>query len=425
MKRRIQTSLWTLALLLTASLALPSTAHAAFLLIQEVSAESTAQAGAQTAAAGRPSTQYHNASNLSFIPGLHFEAAFGVYTADTSFTDTQGNTTEVELQPEFAPHFYASAKVLDWLAIGFAAFPNYGISLKWPDQWEGEHLVVRNFVESFTLNPNLSFGPFAGFAIAVGFDATWSAITLSRVLTLGAAPIGEEDVSNRMEMKGDGWGFGGNAGLSYQPTDWVRLGLGYRSTFDLTFDGTMDFDVTSPWAWRFPDQDFSLRIATPHQVNFGARFWPIPNLSVELDAWYFSWSLYTTRSVDLSDKGLYLGPDKIRYDDTTPQDLRDGFQIGLGMEYAFIEHFVMRAGIAFDSNVEPDKAVDPLQPDGHRIKFAAGFGTEWYGFYADVAYSFGYIIPHDVDNGAPLHGHYDTFKHVAVLSIGYTFDPFQ
>lgn len=401
--------------------AAPKDAEAVFLLLQEISAESVGQANMLTAYGQRPSSQYQNPSNLSFIDeDLSFEFAFTMYIPIAKYTSPEGDSVDGEVAPEYAPHLYAGYRPTDWLAIGIAAFPNYGIITQWADDWEGSYVAIKNNVKTFTVNPNISFGPFKGFAISAGFSATWSYINTSRTFTLGMLPDGD-DATNKMKMIGRGWCFGGNAGVSYQPVDWVRLGLSYRSAFTLKFDGGIDFDVADPWAWRFNDQDFKLRINAPHQVAFGTRFWPMENLSVELDAWYFSWSTHKSRDVEM-EEGVYIAPEDKMVVDSAPQNLKDGFLIGVGAEYWFVENFAARIGLSYSSNVQPDEAVDPVQPDGQRVNMAAGFGFGWKGLHVDLAYMLGYIIPHEVGEKSALPGKYENLKHVLSFSIGYQFD---
>jgi len=415
--------LLTFAMACTLLILSATNAHAVFLLLQEVSAESVGQANMLTAYGQRPSSQYHNSSNLSFIDeDFTAEIAFTMYIPIATYTNPSNVSTTADVEPEYAPHVYLSFKPTEWMAIGLAAFPNYGIITRWPDNWEGEYVVKRNSVKSFTVNPNISFGPFKGFAISAGFDATWSAISTTRVFTLGMVPDGD-DGDGSFKMAGQGWAFGGNAGLSYQPADWVRMGLGYRSKFKLAFEGSMDFDVSEPWEWRFPDQDFDLGINVPHQVSFGARFWPMENLSVEIDAWYFSWSVHESRDINM-EEGVYEAPDKTRMVDAAPQNLKDGFLIGVGSEYWFHENVCARLGISYSSNVQPDEAVDPVQPDGHRINIGVGFGYKWKGLNVDLAYLLGYIVPHDVSVPSAMPGEYENLKHVLSFSIGYQFDIF-
>ena len=405
---------------------LASPAWAGFLMVQDVSGESVGQANALTASGQRPSSQYHNAANISFIEGQALELGLTVYIADSTYENPQGVKTSTNVKPEYGPHLFTSFKINDILSLGLAVFPNYGIKLSWPEQWEGSHIAIRNEIKSMTVNPNISFTPCKNLHLAGGFDVIWASILTTRSLTLGVVPSGQEQAENQMRLEGSGWGFGGNFGIAYQPVDWARVGLGYRSTYDLKLDGKMSFDVSSPWAWRFQEQNYDFRIQAPHQLSLGARFWPHERVSLELDLWYFSWSLYETRQVDF-EYGLYEGPEERRMAEIVEQDLSDGLQVALGVEGWATDNFVARLGVSYDSDVQPDKAVDPLQPDSQRLNVGIGFGGQWNSVandivYVDVAYMFSYMIPHELSTEAPLPGTFHTFRHVATLSLGYHFD---
>jgi long-chain fatty acid transport protein len=330
-----------------------------------------------------------------------------------------GAKTDSKFTATVAPHIFASMPATDWLTFGIAIFPNYGIVLNWPDDWEGNMYVIDNKLESLTFNPNISFGPFSGFSIAVGIDVIWSRFSLSRALPLGYIDQ-SDDATNTMRLQGDDLGFGGNVGLSYQPVTWVRLGLGYRSGYDMSISGDIHFDVSRSFEWRFPDQTFQMVINIPHQVSFGARFWPHEILSLEVDAYYFSWSQYKERRVDLSE-GVYEGPGVARTVDRTDLNMDDNFMVAIGAELDPIEHLVLRLGVGYDSCSAPESATDAIQPDSHRINIGTSIGTEWSGFYTDLAYMLTYMIPRTLSSTATMPGSFDTMKHALILSFGYHF----
>ena len=410
-------------LTLVVCLSLP--ARASYLLLQEVSAVATGQASALVAGGGHPDSQYHNASNLSFMDGLDLQLALTVYLPQSSYESPTGEVTDGKLSPIAGPSFFAGYKALDWLAVGLAAFPNFGKILEWPEGWEGAYVVEKNTVMTFTINPNVSFGPFKGFAVAAGFDATWGHLSFTRALTTGGLPDDEAGTPNTLTIGAESWSYSGNFGVSYQPAPWVRIGASYRMAYDTNLKGRADFDVTEPWAWRFPDQDVHLTINMPHQANLGARFWPREDLSLELDLWYMGWSVYEEQRLVFEEGGIYEGPGKTREVDVTRQNLSDGMVAALGLSWDITPNYVLRGGLNYDMCVVPDLSVTPNQPDGHRISASVGFGVAFSGFYADVAYKFGYIIPRDVRDveGVAMGGTFRTYKHSFSLGVGYHFDP--
>ncbi len=407
---------------------IPASAFANAFFIQEMSGDGMAQGGAVIAAGTKPSNVFQNAANLSFIEGLHFEAVSTIYIPTGYFEDPQGNRTNIVDDPIVTPHFFASFKINDWLAVGMAEFIDFGLEIKWPKGWYGDHIVRQAGLSSVTLNPNISFGPFKGFAVAVGFDAKYGQISIKRGLTSGSDFYGTDPLDNQLHLLGDTWGFGANIGVMYQPAKWVRMGASYRSGIKMKLDnGKADFDVSPSIAWMFPDQNFKSELTLPHLVNAGARFWILDNLSLELDVWGTLWSSYNKLTFKF-EEGLKQdrNPENNIYEQTETKHYRDFIQVRLGGEWWFHEHFAMRLGIMLDGDVTDEKYLDPMLPDGHRINSCIGFGTEWYGFYADVAYMLVYLLPRDLTGveSNPLPGKYTMATHDVTISIGYHFDPF-
>jgi len=389
--------------------------------IQEMSAAGLGQAMALVAEGGRPTSQYQNAANLSFMDGLWLEASATLYMFDGQFENLQGDVTKIVTPTQVVPSFFASYRINDWLAVGLAEFTAFGLSMEWPEDWEGRHLAIRSAMQTFTINPNISFGPFKGFAIAAGFNAMYGSFSIKRALTLGMNPPGDT-ASNTVELGASAWGFGGNVGLMYQPADWVRIGLAYRSGIKIKADdGKMDYDVSQAFASRFPDQKFKAEIDLPHIVMGGVRFWPMKELSIEFDVQWVQWSSYDELRFELS-KGLVLGPNARQMTLVEKKDYHDAVQLRLGMEYKFYKDMLaLRLGFLWDQNPVPDKSVDPMLPDTQRLMPCIAFGGIWKGIYLDVGYMPVFALPRKAkyEDGAPLAGNYTSITHDVTLTLGY------
>lgn len=389
--------------------------------IQEMSAAMMAQGGAVVAAGGRPANQFQNAANLSFLNGLHVEFSGTTYVIKGSHESTTGGVTRPSTPPLFVPYVFASYRVNDWLAVGLSEFTAFGLKMQWPEDWEGRTLAIESALETFTINPNVSFGPFDGFAVAVGFDAMHGSFRILRGLNLGQ-PAPGDTARNTVDLRGRAWGFGANVGLMYQPADWVRIGVAYRSGIRISADdGTVDFDVGKAFSSRFPDQRFSGSLTLPHVVFAGARFWPRKDLSIELDVQWVQWSSYDTLRFELS-RGLVLGPGANQMVLEEQKAWNDAIQLRLGAEWMGLDdHLAVRAGFLWDQNPVPDATLDPSLPDTERLMPTIGVGTQWYGVYLDVAYMpvFGLKRTARTAAGAPLGGTYSTMTHDFTFTVGY------
>lgn len=393
--------------------------------IQEMSGSTTAQAGAMVAAGGKPTSQFQNAANLSFSDGLYVEFSGTTYLIAGAYENPAGQTTKGNTPAVFVPYLFASYRINDWLAVGLSEFTAFGLKNSWPKDWEGRTLAISSELQTFTINPNISFGPFKGFAIAVGFDAMHGSFKILRGLNLGQ-PAPGDTAANTVDLQGAAWGFGANVGLMYQPADWVRLGVSYRSGIKIQANsGTVDFDVGKVFASRFPDQHFKGSLTLPHVVFGGARFWPRKDLSLELDVQWVQWSSYNELNFEL-DKGLVLGPGAKQMALTERKAWKDAVQLRLGMEWVGLkDHLAIRAGFLWDQNPVPDNTIDPSLPDTQRLMPCIGIGTQWSGVYVDVAYMpvFGLKREAKAGSGAPLVGTYPLgVTHDVVFTIGYHWD---
>ena len=405
-------------------LLIAGTARANGFYIQEMSAAGMGQAGALVAAGGRPTSQFQNVANLSFSDGGHVEFSGTTYFIHGAVENPAGGVTNATTPTLFVPYFFGSYRVNEWLAIGLSEFTAFGLKMNWPSDWEGRTLAIESSLETFTLNPNISFGPFKGFAIGVGFSAMHGSFRIFRGLNLGQAAPGDT-AANTVDLRGAAWGFGANVGVMYQPVEWVRMGFAYRSGIKISADdGTVDFDVGKAFASRFPDQRFKGSLTLPHLIFAGVRFWPREDLSLELDVQWVQWSSYNKLRFELS-KGLVLGPGAKQMVLEETKGWKDAIQLRLGMEWVgFQKHLAVRLGFLWDQNPVPDQSLDPSLPDTERLMPCVGVGTQWAGFYVDVAYMpvFGLKRTATTGSGAPLAGTYTTMTHDFTFTVGYHWD---
>jgi len=416
-----------LALILTATaIIMPATAGANGFYIQEMTASGLGQANATIAAGAGPANQYTNAANLVYSKGFWIEGALTIFNPVGYFeNNATGVQTRFSDAPQPVPAVFASYKINDWLAVGIAEFTNFGLAINWPADWEGAHKVISSSMQTFTINPNIAFGPFKGFSIALGFDAMYGNFEIQKALTLGLPPAGFTG-QNLINLSGESWGFGANIGLMYQPADWVRIGAAYRTGIKISADkGYVDFDVSDPWAARFKDQRFSADINLPHIVFLGVRFMPLKGLSLELDAQWIQWSCWDKLTFNLSE-GIPLGPDSNQMELSETSNYHDAWQIRLGGEYKFFNnHFTARLGFLWDQNPASSQFLSPMLPDSERVMPTVGFGTEWAGFFIDVAYMPVFTLKRTVtweDDLNDFPGSYASVTHVVTVSLGYHFD---
>ncbi len=384
--------------------AVSSAAHASGYFVYEVSPSGTAQAGANIAAGDEPATIFYNPAGLTRLEGVQAQVSVTGYMPRGRYTSPEGQTTRTDLSLIPAPSLFASWKPVRWMAVGIGGYSAYGLGLAWPDKWAGNTLVQAAKVTSYTVQPSIAFEPIRGVSIGAGLDVVFGALDLSRGVKIG-------DETGMVRLGGQTTGIGGNVGVMFDPTSWLRLGAHYRTAIKLQVDhGHASFDVPPALQKMLVNQGVSVGITTPHIFGIGARFKPLPQWQIELDGLYIGWSSF--------DK-LAFKFDNPLLSKSEARNWKNSFQVRLGTEYNF-EKAAVRGGFLFDQNPIPDASLDPLLPDSNRLGFSLGGAYKWKKWLQpEASYMFVYGLPRTVDAATnKFPGTYGAYAHV--ISVGVT-----
>ncbi len=122
----------------------------------------------------------------------------------------------------------------------------------------------------------------------------------------------------------------------------------------------------------------------PREVRAGVWYAPHPELRIELDASFQSWSslrktdaTYTPNPFDPSHPTL-----------STPRAWKDTTNLRLGIEGNVTGHFILLGGISREQSPVPNQTIEPGFPLGDATVYAAGFSYDFSQISFDMAYSF-------------------------------------
>jgi long-chain fatty acid transport protein len=196
-------------------------------------------------------------------------------------------------------------------------------------------------------------------------------------------------------MAGDGMGIGFSAGLQARPTDWLFLGLTYRSGMSLDLTGDTHFDIQGlADTSAFPDQPVETTFTLPDIVAFGigARLGPWYG---EVDIDYTFWSAF-------EEIPLTFPEDKTgTLTQAIPEYWKNTWTFRFGNEFRVTDELRLRAGIGYDQNPARDDYLTPMLPDADRLFVAAGAGYRLdFGLRLDMSYMLTTFLTRTVD-GAP------------------------
>jgi long-chain fatty acid transport protein len=341
----------------------------------------------------------YDASSIFFNPGGLVFTKMNNITMGGSFirsrvkylapqeTNAPSNYTAMTESPMGTPFtFYASWGPKDSdLKFGLGAYTPYGSSVKWADNWKGYSVLQELKLQSIFIQPTVSYkigklGIGAGLVYAIG------SVNLRR----GIGSLASSSGYSQAELDGSATGMGFNAGLHYEASEKLTIGLAYRSKVEMKVDGgDATFTVPSSATGTlglFPatgKTTFDATLPLPANLSVGLGYKVSDKLTLALDYNYVFWSAYKELKFDYADN--------VNGSKTTvsPRNYQDASIIRVGAEYMATEKLAVRAGYYYDQSPVKDGYMTPETPDANRNCFTLGLGYRFSDkFSADASFLF-------------------------------------
>ena len=407
----------------------PHAARAAGFQNMGQSATATAMGSMGTANPDEPNASFYNSANLALREGFEIYLGDTVLLPSSSYRRLDGSQQSETVAQVFPPPNAHLGYAIDLgdagrLGLGFGLTLPYGLGIEWEDGWDGEALIISQDLQTYNLNPNVSYKlPGVDLAFGLGAQIYRSNVRLERDVVL------RDDTQVRSIIAGSGPGYGVTASTMYKPTASLSLGLNYRSAATLDIDGRARFEgeEDTPFEQTFTDQRGTTSINLPHTFTFGTG-WRHERLFVGVDVNYTTWSRYQQTVLEFSEpcqQGSQTCDPSV--DTTDPpttvilNNWNDAMAFRLGVEFEAIERLKLRAGFAYDMTPVPDQTLSPSLPDNDRAVVSAGLGYSFKGARADFGYQFVNALERRVEETNNLPGVYKTSAHVLGLNLGYGF----
>lgn len=388
--------------------------------LYEGSARGNALGGAMVGRADDPSALFFNPAGITQLEGIQVVGGATAIMPKTDVTTEnpytgEKTTTTTEDNVWVPPHLYATYQFTDRVWFGLGLFSPFGLGTEFEEDWPGRYNSYKAVIQSLTINPNIAVKLNDQLSMAAGIDIMWFDLDLRNKIRV---PIDNQGGSVDMDHKltGDSFGYGVNLGLHYKACEWMRLGFSYRSQIKQNVEGSADF--SGPIV--FEDTDAGGDIVLPDMFFFGAAFYPMKQLSVELGAVYTRWSTYDQLTIRYEKPlaGVIRSVTRVK-------DWEDTIRIQLGAEYKALDWLDLRASYIFDQEPVNSEHADYLVPANDRHLFGFGPGFRWKNWTADLSYNYIYITDRHVDarleEGVLESDFEDGNAHLVGLSVGYKF----
>ena len=399
--------------------------------IGEFGARSSALGNAVVAQAYDASTLFYNPARLGFLEGTQFYGGVTGIFAKASFIGASPvfDGTIHNAKDQFFPPvgIHITHQFSNKFAGGLSLTNPFGLGVAWEDDFPGRFISKDVTLQTFYLNPVVSYRVNTNLSVAVGAEIIFSNVNLQRNILLfntdGVAGTGTEVGSVELDGAGDPV-ISFNAGLMYR-TDKLGLGVSYMHSATTEFnEATADFTVFENVDAKaaaiannlFVDQGGSAAIDIPNYVATGVYYKFAEKFGAEIGYAWYNWSVFEEIELKFDDE---------RLNQTIPEDYENAYQIRFGAHYDMNENWQLRAGYIYDKTPQPIESVSPLLPDDTRNDYTFGFGYKTGKFSLDFGYMFVDIGKRSTvedgvgknDNG--FNGVYNSRADLYMFSFGY------
>jgi long-chain fatty acid transport protein len=395
----------------------PAIAFPANYIIYDQDAAAAGMGNAFVAVADHPSAVFYNPAGINQLQGTQLRVSGRVVFVETSFRGSASREkTDMRDDPAFTGAGFLTHKVNDRISLGGGMFAPFSLISEWPEYWEGRTVATYTDLRTVCINPVVSIKVHPRLSLALGVDYLYADFELRRVIDPGEfIPLlaGLPEGKARLKGKDDTWGY--NVGLLYDIADGWKMGVSFRSKFNLEFDGHADSHLPRILNPLYPDTDISPRLELPPEVAVGVsvRLWAKWTLATEI--LWTGWSTVDQLMPRFRRNNPLLVPQKMR---VLPKDWEDAVAFHLGVRYRHSEAWTFRAGYAFDESPVPESTLDPLVPhfDSHLFTFGLGY---WQGcFEVDAACTVMFFEDrHTRRNPDGLNGKYESMGVSFLLGI--------
>ncbi|HYG85627.1 MAG TPA: outer membrane protein transport protein [Azospirillum sp.] len=359
-----------LAAAAVAALAAPITAHAAGFQLKEqsVSGQGTSFAGVTAGGNGDASAMFFNPAAMGLVQGNEIvgsltgilpyskiENARATRAQAVGGTPIVGNANPGDAgQDALLPAGYGVYSLNPDVKLGLAVTAPWGLITKYPGNWVGRYHGITSDLQTINIQPTVSYRVAPTLTVGGGLQFQRAKARLT-----GANDAGLFDIYN--DLEGDDWGWGGVAGVMFEPAKGTRLGLSYRSAVKHELSGDVSF---SGAPFTIPTTGAHAKLVTPEIVSFGAYQDITDRWAVMADVTWTNWSRFRELAVFLNNGTTNI----------TEERWKDSWFFSVGTSYKVTDALTLRGGVAYDKSPIPDEFRTPRIPDEDRFWVSIGAG---------------------------------------------------
>lgn len=409
------------------ALTLTQAAHAGGIGIHEQSAagQGMSFAGQGTSSLGL-SSMFWNPAAVTQTNGFGMESHTTFLFGNTVITPDAGGLTAVYGPQdsgnisEFAyiPTTYMAYRLNPNWYVGLSVTAPFGSGTHPDGPWAGSFYTKEARLKSVDFNPVIGWKLNDQLSIAAGPRVVW--LFNGKFSRTSAPVIGFNSELNNLGDVAIGW----SAGLTWKPTPFTEIALGYRSRVDTTLEGNITLPVL-PGGGADVKADATL----PDSLSFGIKQRIDSRWSFLGSVEWTNWSVLDTAPfIITSGPAAGTNPTAISF------LYKDGWFFSAGLEYKWDAWTTLRGGVAYEVSPSKDQFRLLGVPDDNRWWFSVGATHKWTEqLSSDIGYSFVWLgdspinytasNPNTLPVVVPLTGTSHSYYNIISVSLRYAFDP--
>lgn len=426
--KRAKQVLWLFVLGLTVCLAMPSAAPAAGFATSGIGIKARSMGGAFRGLANDWSAAYYNPAGLAGLKSSELNFTVGTYSPRASYTP---NVTAGGLDIGFGAANGAERYPLDDLwpipsFAGFAVSPSFenwvfGGAIYWPHDvnyaWDlfrtpsdrgyvtDYAFAEKNYrtdLDVLDIHPAVARKLNEKLSVGLGVSLTSADIVFRRPVYVENGLGAPYDIYpyhqflGDFRLEGNGFAIGANAGILWQASENLTIGISGQTPMSVSIEGTDELDMAWPINGAFND-DFvvidgdtintslyfsgihdpltnvknpshttgmhSFDLDLPGEIGIGVGLKAGDRLTLAFDAAMTLWSAVDQWEIVLGGDGLNGGTSRLTKV-TVPFNWEDQIRVSGGFEYGARDNLLLRGGAYYDAAAAPDSALNPNFPIG-------------------------------------------------------------
>ncbi|MDX5418105.1 MAG: outer membrane protein transport protein [Hymenobacteraceae bacterium] len=263
---------------------------------------------------------------------------------------------------------YAVYGINEKIKAGLGVYTPFGSTVEWGNQWSGRYALNQLKLQAIYIQPTVSYAITDKLGVGIGLNYVVGNVNLQR-----SVPVQNQDgTEGSIELDGSAesaWGF--NAGVFFQATEKLSIGVNYRSQVDLSVEqgDVMFSNIPAAARGNFPDgTTFNAELPMPSTLSVGVGFKPSDKLTLAVDVNYVGWDAYEKLRFDFSQN---VGGSPFS---EASRNYENAFIYRIGAEYMVAEGLALRGGAYLDKTPVQDGYLTPETPDADSRGLSAGLG---------------------------------------------------